>query len=114
MKALRESIFDEKEQMKNVKNNALLNIMIYYHKAKANSTTKIQDCKNNPIKKGDILLFSNAGINIMMGLVTDISKKHSQVLVNFSGVPDTGWWIEPWKALKIDKDIAMKIVKQLK
>lgn len=114
MKALRESIFDEKEQIKDIENNALLNIMMDYHKAKSNSTTKIQDCKNNPIKKGDILLFSNAGINIMMGLVIDISKKHSQVLVNFSGAPDTGWWIEPWKALKIDKDIAMKIVKQLK
>lgn len=114
MKELRESIFDEKERIKDIENNTLLNIMMDYHNVKANSTTKIQDCKNNPIKKGDILLFSNAGINIMMGLVIDISKKHSQVLVNFSGVPDTGWWIEPWKALKIDKDIAIKIVKQLK
>lgn len=114
MKTLKESIFDEKEQMKNVEDSAILSLLKKFKKHYSKNYKSMEDCKGMPVFVGDMVIFSNGGINIMMGLVTEVDIESSSIFVNHSGEPNTGWWIEPWKALKIDKDIAMKIVKQLK
>ena len=113
MKSLRESIFDEKEQMQNIEDNAVLTLLKKFksHCSKSNS---LEDCKGMPINIGDIVIFSNGGINIMMGLVTTVDEESSSIFVNWSGVPNTGWWRESSQTLKINKNIANNIVKTLK
>ena len=67
-----------------------------------------------PVGVGDVIIFSNGGTNIMMGLVTKVDEKDSSILVNHSGELNTGWWIKTSQTLKINKNIAMDIVKTLK
>lgn len=112
MKTLKESIFDEKEQMKNIDDNATLSLLKKFKKNYSKNYKSMEDCKGMPVGVGDFVIFS--GTNIMMGLVTKVDKKSSSVLVNHSGEPNTGWWIETSQILKINKNIAIDIVKTLK
>ena len=114
MKALKESIFDEEEQMKNVEDNTTLSLLKKFKKYHTKNLKSIEDCKGMPIGVGDFVIFSNGGTNIMMGLVTFIDIESSSIFVNHSGEPDTGWWVETSRTLKINKNIAIDIVKTLK
>lgn len=114
MKTLKESIFDEKEQMKNVEDNAILSLLKKFKKYYCKNFKSIEDCKGMSIGVGDVVIFSNGGTNIMMGLVTKADVESSSILVNHSGEPNTGWWIETSQTLKINKNIAIDIVKTLK
>jgi uncharacterized protein YkvS len=114
MKTLKESIFDEKEQMKNVENSAILSLLKKFKKYYTKNYKSIEDCKGMLVGVGDVVIFSNGGTNIMMGLVTKVDEESGSVLVNHSGEPNTGWWIETSQTLKINKNIAMDIVKTLK
>lgn len=114
MKTLKESIFDEKEQMKNVEDSAILSLLKKFKKYNTKNFKSIEDCKGMPIGVGDFVIFSNGGMNIMMGLVTGVDIESSSILVNHSGEPHTGWWVETSRTLKINKNIAIDIVKTLK
>lgn len=114
MKTLKESIFDEKEQLKNVEDNAILSLLKKFKKYYSKNSKSIKDCKGIPVGIGDLVIFSNGGMETMMGLVTKVDEKSPIILVNYSGEPDTGWWIEASQTLKINKNIAIDIVKTLK
>ena len=114
MKSLRESIFDEKEQMQNIEDSAILSLLKKFKKHYSKNYKSMEDCKGMPVGVGDIVIFSNGGINIMMGLVTEVDVESSSVLVNHSGEPNTVWWKETSQTLKINKSIANNIVKNLK
>ena len=114
MKTLKESIFDEKEQMKNIEDNATLSLLKKFKKYHSKNSESIKDCKGIPIGIGDMVIFSNGGMNIMMGLVTKVDEESGSIFVNHSGEPNTGWWIETSQTLKINKNIAIDIVKTLK
>ena len=114
MKTLKESIFDEKEQIKNLEDSAILTLLKKFKKYYSKNYKSMEDCKGMPIGIGDMVIFSNGGMNIMMGLVTEVDVESSSVFVNYSGEPNTGWWIEASQTLKINKNIAMDIVKTLK
>lgn len=114
MKTLKESIFDEKEQLKNVEDSAILSLLKKFKKHYTKNYKSIEDCKGMPVRVGDFVIFSNGGMDIMMGLVTKVDVEYSSVLVNHSGEPNTGWWVETSRTLRINKNIAIDIVKNLK
>lgn len=114
MKTLKESIFDEKEQMKNVEDSAILSLLKKFKKHYSKNYKSMEDCKGMPVFVGDMVIFSNGGMNIMMGLVTEVDIESSSIFVNHSGEPNTGWWKETSQTLKINKNIAIDIVKTLK
>ena len=110
MKDLKESIFDEKALLKNLDDNAVLNTI-----KKISSSSKfakgLKDQTARDIMIGDIVLFSNDGLIVRVGLVTDIDKEAEMVLINHTGNPNTGWWIDPDKILLINKKILNEIAK---
>lgn len=114
MKTLKESIFDEKEQLKNVEDSAILSLLKKFKKYYTKNYKSIEDCKGMPVSVGDMVIFSNGGMDIMMGLVTEVDAESGDIFVNHSGEPDTGWWKETSQTLRINKNIAMNIVKTLK
>lgn len=114
MKTLKESIFDEKDQMKNIEDNAILSLLKKFKKYYSKNFNSIEDCKGMPIDVGDVVIFSNGGTDIRMGLVTKVDEKNSSILVNHTGEPNTGWWVRTSQTLKINKNIAIDIVKTLK
>lgn len=112
MKTLKESIFDEKNQMTNIDINATLNMIgKFQSKNFSYDANKVQDCKGNIIEKGDVVIFSN-GIQIYLGIVTDIDE--GEICINYTGKPNGVWWYTAYRTLKIDQKIAKSIIKLIK
>ena len=112
MKNLIESIFDEKEQMNDIDNKAMLTLIKKYQSyLYTYDKNKVQDCKGNSIKIGDVVIFSN-GLQIYLGVVERIED--GELLVNYTGKPNGCWWNTAYKTLKIDQKIAKDIVKMIK
>lgn len=109
MKTLKESIFDEETNMKNVDIAAILNLIQKYRKIQTGLPKKLHDNLNRPINLGDLIIYSN-GLGIEVGLVNKINETNNSVFMIWNN-EGRGWWVSPDVCLKIDKDLLNEIIK---
>ena len=109
MKTLKESIFDEEDNLKNVETDIAFNLIQKYRKTQTKSPKKIHDNLNRPINLGDLIIYST-GLNIEIGLITNIDEKNNTVFMA-RDKENNGWWIHTDECLKINKNILDEIIK---
>lgn len=83
MKTLKESIFDEKDNLKNIDVNVIFNLIQKYRKTQTGVPKKLHDNLNRPINLGDLILYPN-GIGIYAGLVISIDEENNDILISWN------------------------------
>lgn len=109
MKTLKESIFDEKDNLKNIDKNVIFNLIQKYRKTQTGVPKKLHDILNRPINLGDLIFYSN-GLSIHVGLVISIEEESNDVFMSWDK-EEHGWWVSADRCLKINKDILNEIIK---
>lgn len=109
MKTLKESIFDEEDNLKNVDINTIFNLIQKYKKTQTGVPKKLHDNLNRPINLGDLILYSN-GIGIYVGLVISIDEDTNDVFMSWNK-EEHGWWVQADRCLKINKNALNEIIK---
>jgi len=109
MKTLKESIFDEEDNLKNIDINTIFNLIQKYKKTQAGVPKKLHDNLNRPINLGDLILYSN-GLGIYVGLVISIDEDTNDVFMSWNK-EEHGWWVQADRCLKINKNTLSEIIK---
>lgn len=109
MKTLKESIFDEKDNLKNIDTNTIFNLIQKYRKTQTGVPKKLHDNLNRPINLGDLILYSN-GIGIYVGLVINLDEDTNEVFMSWNKEKN-GWWVHADRCLKINKNALNEIIK---
>ena len=111
LKNIIESVFDEKDNLKGIDNEAEFHLLKKFKDAHKWMSNQYRDQLGQKVDVGDYILVSNDAFSIKVGKIIRKDRGSKNVLVCWNGESDKAWWFEPWKGLKINKKIFDEIMK---